>query len=329
MRTRILVLTAVLGLLLPAAASADPHRPHQALQAMGSATLEGRDDEGSDDETTDEPLPFVEQFLTDPRDNGDAVVSGQPYARLEWNADEPAYPGDSPGSLSATYDAGAEAGLFGLPLPQSYDQDATFTAAAAFVIHSEGFFADPDGFFQISWGLWNDATTGLNRTGNLDDPADAFELIEFDYFPNVSPWFGGPFVAPTVLGAAAVDDPSFEYNGAFANIASLFDLQVDLPQDVPLLAVLEHRPELDSLTVQVYRIVTTDGLISLQGAVGPVSLDLLVLREYDVDSVGLTLWTDGWGGNNPAVTATLTYHAWIVVPGLVRPEALLQMGAGE
>ena len=330
MRTRTLFLPALLAFLLPAAALAATHRPHHALQATGSIAFGDDDDEGSDDETTDEPRPFAEHFVTDPRNRPETVTSGLPYERLEWNDDMPAYPGDMPGSLTATYDANAPAGLFGLPLPQHYDQQATFTAAAAFVLHSDGFHADPNGFFQISWGLWNSATTGLDRTGNPADYAtDTFELLEFDYFPNVSPWFGGPFVVPTLFGRAAVDDPAFEANGAFANITSLFGLQVDLPFDLPLFAVLEHRPALDSMTVQVYRIVATDGVISLQGAVGPLSLDLLVLREYELDSVGLTLWNDGFSGPSPSVTATLTYHAWIVVPGLARPEELLQVGLGE
>ena len=333
MRIRTLVLVALLALLLPVFALAAPHRPHHTLQATGSIAFSDDDDSYDDettDETTDEPRPFAEYFVTDPTVATDSVVAGQPHDRLEWNADAPAFPGDLPGSLTALYDANAEAGLFGLPLPQSYDQQATFTAAAAFVVHAEGFQADPDGFFQISWGLWNRATTGLNRTGSIESYAgDTFELIEFDFFPNVSPWFGGPFVAPTLFGRAAVDDPSFEFNGAFANLTSLFDLQVGLPFDVPLFAVLEHRPALDSITVQVYRIVSVDGLLALQSAVGPASLDLLVLREYEVDSIGLTLWNDGFGGPDPSVHATLTYHAWIVVPGLARPEELLQVGPSE
>jgi len=332
MFTRSLLTGALLALLLTTVTPAAQDRPRETPQPAERIPFPGVDisDDEADDETSDEPRPFAEHFLTDPRDSPEIVVSGQPLERLRWAADAPAYPGDLPGSFRATYDANAEAGLFGLSLPQPYDQQSTFSAAAAFVIHSDGYHADPDGFFQISWGLWNSVTTGLNRTGSAEDySGDTFELIEFDYFPNVSPWFGGPFVAPTIFGRAAVDDPSFEFNGAFANLTSLFGLQVDLPLDLPLLAVLEHRPGLDATTVQVYRIVSADGVLSLQGAVGPVSLDWLVLREYTVDTVGLTLWSDGFSGPDPSVTATVTYHAWVVLPGLTRPEELLRAVTGR
>ena len=80
------------------------------------------------------------------------------------------------------------------------------------------------------------------------------------------------------------------------------------------------------MPVQVYRIVGADGVLPLQGAVGLVPLDLLSLRDYEVDAVGLTLWNDGFSGPTPSLTATLTYHALVVVPRLVaRPEDLLQV----
>jgi len=289
--------------------------------------FEVRDDEGADDEATDEPRPFAEFFETDPLGDPETIVAGAALERVLWNDDAPAFEGDPAGSLSATYDATADAGLFGFPLADSLTEASTFTAAAAFVIHSEGYSADPFGFFQISWGLWNRATTGLNRTGDASGAADTFELVEFDYFPNVSPIFGGPFVGPGVFGLAAVDDPSFEFSGAFTNFTGLFDLEVALPLDVALLAVLQHRPGLDAMPVQLYRILDGGGLLPLQGAVGYVPLEFLAIRSYDVDAIGLTLWHDGFGGDTPSVLATLTYHALIVVPGVVRPEDLLHAAA--
>ena len=191
-------------------------------------------------------------------------------------------------------------------------------AAAAFVIRSEGFAAEPDGFFQISWGLWNTEATGLDRTGSFQDfTADTYELIEFDYYPNVSPFFGGPFLSPALFGE--------EVNGdAFANFTSLFDLDVALPLDTPLLAVLEHRPDLDVLVLGVHRIVDSGHVVPLDGAVGSAPLAFLSSREYDLNTIGLTLWADGFGGPTPAVVATLDFHALTVVSGLVgRPEELL------
>jgi len=126
MRVRTLLLTALLALLLLVVVPAPAQRTYHALQPADFIGRVGDDDRSNDesaddetsDETSDEPRPFAEYFVTDPRSNPDTVVAGRPYDRLAWNADAPAYPGDAPGSLTAAYDANAEAGLFGLPLPQ-------------------------------------------------------------------------------------------------------------------------------------------------------------------------------------------------------------------
>jgi len=189
------------------------------------------------------------------------------------------------------------------------------------VIESAGFSADPDGFFQISWGLWNRTETGLNRTGNLDSFAsDAFELVEFNWFPNVSPFFGGPFLGPSVFGEATGDNPDAFSNGGF-----LFGLEVDLPFDTPLLTVMQHRPGDDAVVAQVFTIDGDGRVLPLNGAVGIVPLAFMASRQYEVDAIGPTLWNDGFGGPDPAVRAHVVYHAIIVRPGRVSdPRSLLQ-----
>ena len=250
----------------------------------------GGDDDGAANET---PVVFAEFFETDPLSAAGTVVAGEALTRLSWQPDAPAFPGDVPGSLQAVYDSRLAAGWFGWLLPRAFDANDTFSAAAAFVIRSEGYAADPDGFFQISWGLWNSTVTGLNRTGSFQNFAtDTYELIEFDYFPNVSPFFGGPFISPSIFGAEVGQD-------GFANFTTVFDLDVALPLDVPLLVVIEHRPGLDALVLGVHRIVDSAHVLPLNGAVGVAPLDGLSLREYDVDTIGLTLWHDGFGDRFP------------------------------
>jgi hypothetical protein len=264
-------------------------------------------------------------FETDPIADSTAVIAGQALDRLAWQPDDPAFPGDPAGSLRALYDSSLPAGWFGFPLGATLTDRDTFTAAAAFVIDSDGFAADPDGFFQISWGLWNAGATGLNRTGSLNTfAADTFELIEFDYFPNLSPFFGGPFLAPAVFGAPVGPD-------AFANFTSLFDLEVELPLDVPLLAVLEHRPDVDAVVAQVYRIVDARTVVPVNGAVGSAPLDFLVERDYEVNVIGLTLWNDGFGGSTPALQASVDFHKLSAISGLPdRPEQMLDFeGDGD
>jgi hypothetical protein len=302
-----------------ARAAGSSHLALRQVQDARAAADEGPDDgdDESDDEAPDEVPIFVERFEDDPTLEDGLAVSGQPLDRLAWTLDEPAWPGDSSGSLTASYVANAPAGLFGFPLPAVYTETEAFTAAAAFVIRSEGFHAAPDAFFQISWGLWSTTATGLNRTGSSSDPAaDTFELVAFDWFPNAA--FGGPFLSPIVFGEADTLDPGFPFSGAFANFTTVFDLAVDLPRDVPLLAVLEHRPELDALAMQVFRIVSSEAALPLDGAAAVVPLAGLAPRRYALDAVGLMLWNDGFGGPSPAVVADVTYHGLVVAPGVTR-----------
>ncbi|MCP3982489.1 MAG: hypothetical protein GY716_24575 [bacterium] len=301
-------------------------------EARIGSDVPGDEDSSDDDSDSDSgagpatPTPFGESFASNPLVRPDAIVRGESLERLTWNDDLPAFAGDAPGSLTARYDSDEPAGLFGFALSGEYDESSAFTAAALFSIDPDSFDAHPNGFFQISWGLWNNSATGLNRTGNDDGPADTFELIEFDYFPNVSPFFGGPFFSPSVFGAAHPENDDFESQGAFVNFTGLFGLQLELPLGVPLLAVMEHRPEVDGVAVQVYRVLDAQRVVSLDGFVGVVPLQFLADRSYAIDAVGLTLWNDGAGFTPDAVLADLTYHALVVVPGLPgRPEDLLDV----
>ncbi len=272
-----------------------------------------------DDDDDDDFSGFAEFFVDNPLTDPETIVSGAALERLTWQSDDPAFVGDLPGSLTALYDSSLPAGLFGFPLGHTFDEDDTFTTAALFVIESDGFVADPFGFFQISWGMWNRDVTGLNRTGNFESFAsDAFELLEFNWFPAVSPDFGGPFLGPSVFG---VDDGGGD---AFANAGYLFGLQLALPFDTPLVALMQHRPADDAVYVQLFAIDGAGRAIPLNGGVGVVPLSFMSDRNYELNTVGPTLWTDGFGGANPAVVARLRFHAIVVAPGIVsEPGALL------
>jgi hypothetical protein len=189
-----------------------------------------------------------------------------------------------------------------------------FRAAAVFVIEPDGFQADPFGFFQMSWGLWNTRTTGLDRTGSLTSLAsDTFELLEFAYFPNVSPFFGGPFLSPSAFGVANDEDPLFDFLGGFVNFA-FASVPVELPLGEPLSAVLSHLPAEGVMVVTVRRIDAGGRLVPLPGAVAVVPLDSLPVREYSVDTIGLTLWHDGFGGDTPSLRADVVFHELSVGP---------------
>jgi hypothetical protein len=258
-----------------------------------------------------------ERFESNPLATSAIVVDGDALGRLGWNDDPPAFPGDRPGSLSALYDSRLPAGRIGWPLPETWTEHDAFTASATFVIEPDDFQADPFGYFQISWGLWSSETTGLERTGNLDDfAADTFDLIEFAYFPNVSPFYGGPYLSPSVFGAADPDHPSFDFLGAFTNFA-FGATPLDLPLGEPLVAVLEHRPADGVLVVSVKRINARGGRVPLPGGVAVVPLEHLAVGTFSVDTVGLTLWHDGFGGDPPSLRADVVFHAFEAVPAAI------------
>ncbi len=268
------------------------------------------------------PLPvFVETFENNPIEDAALVLRGPALDRLSWNDDAPAFPGDSAGSWTAVYDARMPSGLAGWTLPQYFDETQPFTATSVFVIDSDEFQADPFGFFQISWGLWNSETTGLERTGTLENFAgDTFELVEFDYFPNVSPFFGGPFVGPSAFGVADPDNPLFDFLGSFIN-AGFGSVELELPLDEPLIAVLAHDPAANSVTSSVYRFGENGVPVLLPGSVSVAPLDGMGLRRYELDTVGLTLWRDGFSGESPTVFARVHYHRLEVRPGVLLPRA--------
>ncbi len=255
------------------------------------------------------PGAFVVPFDVDPALDPGVVTAGEALSRVTWNDDTPAFPGDRPGSLTADYTSDLPAGWIGWRLPEPVTEDEPFTAAAVFVIDPEGFVADPNGYFEVSWGLWNAGTCGLERTGNAADPAgDTFQLAEFDWFPNVSPWFGGPWLSPSLFGAADPENPLFAQYGSFANM-TFGSVEAALPLGEPLLAVLEHRPAEGIMVVQVWTIPPEGDPVPVPGAVTVVPLGWLSRPEYTFDTIGITLWHDGWQwGETPALTGRVTYH---------------------
>jgi len=265
-------------------------------------------------------------FQRDPLSRADILIEGEALERLTWQDDRPVFPADRPGSLSVLYDARLQPGRFGIPLPAPWSQDDTFTAAAVLVIEGEGFDADPNGFFGISWGLWNTGEPGLDRTGDFTDfAADTFQVMEWAWFPNVSPYFGGPFLSPALFGEANEADPAFPFLGGFSNFA-FGSTQVSLPLDEPLLAIIKHLPDADAMVFSVSRIVNGGHLIPVAGAMSVIDLNTLPVRNYVVNALGLTLWQDGFTGETPSVDVTVTYHHLVALPGEVdRLEALLHV----
>ena len=111
----------------------------------------------------------VERFATDPLAPGHALpfyAEGDVADRFTFLPEEPPrFPGDRRGTLRVLYDTTLPAARIFTPLGGVASLDQDFAFGAILTIRSEGFEADPNGFSQIAFGLWNGHTTGIDRTG--------------------------------------------------------------------------------------------------------------------------------------------------------------------
>jgi hypothetical protein len=254
----------------------------------------------------------VERFAADPL----AGLSANPFFAdgdvashfVFLAAEPPHFPGDRTGTLRVTYDTTLPAGRIATPLGQVLSLDDDFSFGAILTVRSEGFDADPAGFDQIAFGLWNGHTTGLART---TFPADSYDLVEWAYFPNVSPDFGGPFLSPTVFGGNVADNAFFNF--------SFQSSQVSLPLDVPLLCRARYRAADRTLTVNVSRGVAggrrTPGFFFQPIPGASVVVDLSRLSPtFLVDRVGIAAYTEGFPSLHAVVDYDLLYTGDLPLP---------------
>jgi hypothetical protein len=240
----------------------------------------------------------VARFDSDPLQPGTSPAftgEGNTAARFTYIPDtRPAFPGDRRGSLRVLYDTTLDTGRIGVPLGTvlSLDDDVRF--GAVLTIRSAGFFADPNGFSQIAFGLWNSHTTGLGRTMF---PSDSFDLMEFDWFANVGP-FGGPFLSPSIFGG------NLDGN-AFDNF-TFFSAETPLPFDTPLLCEGVYEAATRQLTVTVSRRGRGPQWEPIPGAA--VTVDLSTLHPgYLVDTLGIGAYGEGWASLHAEVDYDLLW----------------------
>jgi hypothetical protein len=247
----------------------------------------------------------VERFGGDPLAGASDLpffVEGDAADRFAYVADEPPhFPGDRPGSLRVLYDTTLPAARLSTPLGEVLTLDRDFAFGAVLTLRSQGFQASPDGFSQISFGLWNASTTGLNRTGF---PSDSFDLMEFDYFANVTA-FGGPFLSPTVFGGQVGDNAFFNFT--FASV------ETDLPQDVPLLCELRYSAATRTLKVTVSRPAGGVFFERIPGAAVTVDLSRLA-PTFLLDTLGIAAYTEGAPSLHAEVDFDLIYSGPLPLP---------------
>lgn len=236
-----------------------------------------------------DPRVVIADFAVDPTlPHGNSAVfftRGSAAAFQYEPATAARFTSDTRGSLRTTYDSTAPTSRFFSTFPGGFTQDDDFVLGAVLTIRPEGFAADPFGFHPISFSLFNASTTGDDRTGDPSDfAADTFDTLELSYFPNESPFFGGPFLSFDVFGQQVAPD-------AFASF-TFATVPVELEPGITYLVEMEHSALARTLTCQVSRIRSDGAAIPQPG--GPVVVDLSGLSGFLVDSLGVSAYHDGF-----------------------------------
>ena len=247
----------------------------------------------------------VERFGADPfvgRGRHVFFAEGDVASRFTYLSGEPShFPADRKGTLRVVYDTTLPTARLSTRIGRVLALDANFEFGAILTIHSDGFFADPNGFSQIAFGLWNEATTGLQRTSF---PSDSFDLVEFDYFPNITS-FGGPFLSPSVFGGNVGDNAFFNF--AFQSS------QVDLPLDTPLLVRCRYRAASRLLDVTVSRHAHAFMFEPIPGA--SVSVDVSRINPtFLLNVAGIAAYFEGYPSIHAVVDYDLLYVGALPVP---------------
>ena len=239
---------------------------------------------------------FVERFASDPLAGTRFRPEGEVASRFSFLGHErPHFTGDRPGTLRVLYDTTLPTGRLSAPFGDVLSTDASFEFGAILTIRSAGFHADPQGFSQIAFGLWNGHTTGLGRTLF---PSDTYDLVEADYFANVTD-FGGPFLSPSVFGGGAAGGNAFD-NFAFQSV------ETALPFDAPILMQGRYDAATGRLTLSASRVSSGVTFAPIPGAA--IQVDLSHLHPaFLVDVIGIAAYGEGWPSLRAEVDYDLVY----------------------
>jgi len=208
----------------------------------------------------------------------------------------------------------------------TFGRDDDFEFSVTFRIGSTDFFADPDHFAQIGWALINSQTTGEDRAGGSSGPF-AFDLVGFDFFPNVTA-FGGPNMGPAVIHS---DDGT----GFFSKIDFAFgaETQIDAAfgdETIALDTIYTARVTYDA-GGQVATLTIHDGnqflTINADGAGGPGGVDgdvttiqtfLQIAGPFEADTFALAAWQDTFNPFDATVIANVdVMRIEFLAPGIL------------
>lgn len=246
---------------------------------------------------------FLETFEDDPVAAGRwYVMTGEDSSRFVYDA--------SGQTLTGSYNTDLSTARLVRPLGRTLTQDDSFCCRVDFVINSEGFHADTFFNAQVSFGFLNTTTTGPDRAGESAEDK-AYDLVTFDYFPNITP-FGGPSLCATIInrdvGQGFYGAIDFE-QGPETELTK--PEESDLPRDVMLTADIRYRASLGRATLRLLNNSTPIMLNFGGGLDGDPTTITTVLTGpgFDLDAFGILLWKDTLSGDGTTVRADLVFHA--------------------
>lgn len=280
-------------------------------------------------------IAWTESFLDDPvAANRFTIPGGHDPARFSYDGGAP--------SLTVHYNSSEPTAWYQRPIdaqtPRALGRCDDFELRVTLRIRSDGFIADPNAFAQIAWGLINSQTTGEDRSGGSAGPY-SYDLVTFDYFPNVST-FGGPTLGATILHT----DTGM---GFFSSFDFPFGTESDIDSDLG-----DVGPALDTLhTASVaYDSGAQTATLTLDGPGGAVGINadgtggaggpdgdpttiqttMFVDAPFEVDTFALTAWEDTFDFDPefPSVVADvevfeITFFARTLVTGDMNRDGLV------
>ena len=262
----------------------------------------------------------IAETILDERFVDDPIAAGRAKVNVGGDASRFAF---DPSALLARYDTALATTKLSWSLEQTFSQDTDFSYSFDFTLRGDTLAALPDAFAQLSFGLTHSANTGNDRVGG--EGGDAFDVVTVDYFPNVSPVFGGPSLGPTVIetnnGGTFFDHLQYPF-GAESQLDDSDDNSGEspLPTDVRLTAHVIYAADDQLLTLQM---LGPDGLLPINqiggrfGEVGGEDGDVTTIELYmpptvrfSVDSASILLWQDTFAPpGESTVKADLDFHA--------------------
>ncbi len=200
-----------------------------------------------------------------------------------------------------------------------------FQFSTRFKIASAGYFADPNQSAQIAFGLQNSGATGPDRAGGGTGLAKSYDIATVDYFPNVSPTFGGPSLMSTVVQTDPGNGSGYFSQFLFPKRAEskLSDAgESPLPLDTFLTSTLTYNAATRTMKITmlgpsgllpINLVGGSSGLIGgPDGDVTTIQLSIPTAATFSVNQFAVMLWQDSFNTTASSVKANVTFDSFSV-----------------